>query len=153
MNEKVIIRNSEYKDACSVHRLLCIIAQLHKNGRPDMFPDLTSKYTEQEVADRLAKTDNGVFVAEFDGEVVGYVFCNVIKEGNGNTLYIDDLCVDPNARRMGIGRMLIDKTKEYASEKNCDFLMLNVWEFNENAVKFYEEYGFKTRTRHMEIKL
>ena len=43
--------------------------------------------------------------------------------------------------------------KEYAIEKNCDFLMLNVWEFNENAVRFYEEYGFKTRTRHMEIKL
>ncbi len=153
MNEKVIIRVSTEKDAPAVHRLLCIIADLHKNGRPDMFPNLTSKYTEQEVALRLSKPDNGVFVADVNGEVVGYVFCDVIKEGNGNTLYIDDLCVDPSVRRMGIGRLLIDKTREYAKEKNCDFLMLNVWEFNKNAVRFYEEYGFTTRTRHMEIKL
>ena len=46
-----------------------------------------------------------------------------------------------------------DEAKEYAKEKNCGFLMLNVWEFNENAVAFYEKYGFSTRTRHMELKI
>ena len=148
-----LIRNSNPNDTDSVYSLLCIIAELHKNGRPDMFPDLISKYTPQEVYERLSKDENGVFVAEQDGRVVGYVFCDIIKEGNGLTLYIDDLCVDPEVRSRGIGRMLIDRAKEYAAEKNCGFLMLNVWEFNENAVAFYEKYGFSTRTRHMELKI
>lgn len=149
----VIIRESKEEDSLSVYNLLRIIADLHKNGRPDMFPDLVSKYTVDEVKERLSKSDNGVFVAEKEGSVVGYVFCDVIREGSVNTLYIDDLCVDPSARKMGIARKLMDKTKEYAKEKNCAYLMLNVWEFNENAVRFYENYGFETRTRHMEIKL
>ncbi|MBQ5838136.1 MAG: GNAT family N-acetyltransferase [Clostridia bacterium] len=149
----VIIRESKEEDSLSVYNLLRIIADLHKNGRPDMFPDLVSKYTVDEVKERLSKSDNGVFVAEKEGSVVGYVFCDVIREGTVNTLYIDDLCVDPSARKMGIARMLMDKAKEYAKEKNCAYLMLNVWEFNENAVRFYENYGFETRTRHMEIKL
>ena len=148
-----LIRNSNPNDTDSVYSLLCIIANLHKNGRPDMFPDLISKYTPQEVYERLSKDENGVFVAEQDGRVVGYVFCDIIKEGNGLTLYIDDLCVDPEVRSCGVGRMLIDRAKEYAKEKNCGFLMLNVWEFNENAVAFYEKYGFSTRTRHMELKI
>lgn len=152
MNE-VIIRQSEPKDSKAVHRLLCVIADLHKNGRPDMFPNLTSKYTEEEVCKRLSKEENGVFVAADNGEVVGYVFCDVIKEGNGLTLYIDDLCVDSEARRQGVGRMLLNKAREYGKEMGCAFLMLNVWEFNENAVRFYEKYGFTTRTRHMEIKI
>lgn len=149
----VIIRESKEEDSLSVYTLLRIIADLHKNGRPDMFPDLVSKYTVDEVKERLSKSDNGVFVAEKEGSVVGYVFCDVIREGAVNTLYIDDLCVDPSARKMGIARILMDKAKEYAKEKNCAYLMLNVWEFNENAVRFYENYGFETRTRHMEIKL
>lgn len=153
MKNNVIIRASDASDSQAVYELLLIIAQLHKNGRPEMFPDLVSKYTVNEVKERLSKADNGVFVAEVDGSTVGYVFCEVIKEGTATTLYIDDLCVDPNYRRRGIARMLIDKAKEYAKQKNCLFLMLNVWEFNRSAVEFYESCGFETRTRHMEIKL
>ncbi len=153
MKNKVIIRESKESDSLAVYNLLRIIAELHKNGRPEMFPNLVSKYNAEEVKERLSKEDNGVFVAEICGNTVGYVFCEVITEGSVQTLYIDDLCVDPSYRRMGVARMLMDKTKEYAKQKNCAFLMLNVWEFNESAVDFYENYGFTTRTRHMEIKL
>jgi dihydrofolate reductase len=152
-NAPVIIRESKPEDSEAVYGLLRIIADVHKNGRPDMFSDLISKYTPEEVLERLSKNDNGVFVAEYTDKTVGYIFCDVIKEGSGLTLYIDDLCVDPNARRLGIGKLLINKAAEYAKEKNCSMLMLNVWEFNGGAVEFYEKLGFKTRTRHMELKL
>ncbi len=149
----LIIRESKTEDSEAVYRLLLLIAELHRSGRPDVFGDLVSKYTIEEVSERLSKEDNGVFVAEIDEKVVGYVFCEVIKEGRGLTLYIDDLCVDPSARRHGVGRRLIDAAKQYAVQKNCSCVMLNVWEFNSDAVSFYEKYGFETRSRHMEIKL
>lgn len=149
----LVIRPSEARDSYDVHRLLGLIADLHREGRPDMFPNLKSKYTADEVLERLSKPDNGVFVAEFEGSVAGYVFCDIIKEGDGTTLYIDDLCVDPDSRKLGVGTALLDYAASYGKEKNCRFLMLNVWEFNANALKFYEKYGFKTRTRHMEIPI
>ena len=153
METIVTIRKAISTDSDGVYRLLRIIADIHRNGRPDMFPNLTSKYTPDEVKQRLSMDESGVFVAEIGGEVMGYVFCDIINEGTGQTLYVDDLCVSPEARHCGIGRKLMDKAQEYGKSKNCAYLMLNVWEFNSDAVKFYEKYGMATRTRHMELKL
>ena len=149
----LIVRQGNNNDSSSVLGLLKLIAKLHKDGRPDVFANLESKYNYDEVYARLSKEENGVFVAEQNGAVVGYIFCDIIKEGDGNTLYIDDLCVSPDARRMGVGRALMDFAAAYGKEKECRFLMLNVWEFNRNALDFYENYGFKTRSRHLEMPL
>lgn len=153
MQTNVLIRESKKEDSAAVYSLLLDIAKLHKSGRPDIFVDLVSKYSIEEVESRLSAIDNGVFVAVYQNTVVGYVFCEIKTEGNGKTLYIDDLCVASNVRRMGIGKKLIDRAREYAIEKDCVRLMLNVWEFNESAVDFYENYGFTTRSRHMEMNV
>ncbi|MBQ3231122.1 MAG: GNAT family N-acetyltransferase [Clostridia bacterium] len=146
----ISVRSAIAEDTDAVYGLLRTIADIHREARPDMFPDLVSKYTPDEVRERLSRSENGVFVAESDGSVIGYVFCDVIKEGRGNTLYIDDLCVDGSMRRSGVASALMNRAEAYANENNCKALMLNVWEFNESAIAFYEKYGFLTRTRHME---
>jgi len=153
MNDSLLIRAAVAEDAPSVHRLLGLIADLHREGRPDMYPNLTSKYTVEQVVERLSQKESGVFVAEVDNSVAGYVFCDIIKEGDGLTVYVDDLCVDPNFRKGGIGRALLDKAGEYGKEKKCRYMMLNVWEFNETALNFYQNYGLKTRSRHLEMSL
>ena len=152
MNE-VCVRTAVVDDSNDVYRLLRVIADLHREGRPDMFPNLISKYTVDEVEERLSKENSGVFVAEVNDVVAGYVFCDIIKEGSGNTLYVDDLCVDPEMRNMCIGKRLMDVAADYGRKSQCAQLMLNVWEFNRNAVKFYENYGLKTRSRHMDMPL
>ena len=126
----IIVRKAVVDDAKDVHRLLRVIADLHREGRPDMFPGLVSKYTIDQVAERLSRDDSGVMVATSEDNVVGYVFCDIIKEGNGHTLYVDDLCVDPEARGVGIGKSLMDEAVKYGKTKKCCQLMLNVWEFN-----------------------
>ena len=107
-----VVRMARHNDAEAVYRLLKIIAKLHKDARPDMFPNLESKYTLDEVRERLSKDDNGIFVSEIDGEVNGYVFCELLNEGCGTTLYIDDLCVDPSARRQGIASKLMNSRRK-----------------------------------------
>jgi len=47
----------------------------------------------------------------------------------------------------------LDKAGEYGKEKKCRYMMLNVWEFNETALNFYQNYGLKTRSRHLEMSL
>ncbi len=153
MNETLIIRPAIPDDACDVHRLLGLIADLHREGRPDIYPNLTCKYSLSQVTERLSLTESGVFVAELNNKIAGYVFCDIIQEGIGLTLYIDDLCVDPEFRKGGIGGALLDKASEYGKEKNCRCMMLNVWEFNAPALRFYEKYGLKPRSRHLEMPL
>ena len=46
-----------------------------------------------------------------------------------------------------------DTAKDLAKELDCDNIELNVWEFNESAMKFYEKMGMTTQRRFMEIKL
>ena len=153
MKLDISVRCSNVNDAQKCYELLLLIANIHKNGRPDVFEGLVSKYTLDEVKERLLKDNNGVFVADYNGEVVGYVFCEIIKEGKGQTLYIDDLCVDPSFRNQGIATKLMDFAGAYGKENGCRMLMLNVWEFNSSAISFYENYGFITRSRHLEKTL
>ncbi|MBR2853332.1 MAG: GNAT family N-acetyltransferase, partial [Clostridia bacterium] len=56
-------------------------------------------------------------------------------------LYIDDICVDENARGLGVGRALYDHILNYAREKSCYNVTLNVWTCNPGAMAFYEKLG------------
>lgn len=68
-------------------------------------------------------------------------------------LDIDEFCVDESFRRMGIAAEMISFIREYA--KTCGFerLELNMWEFNKDALAFYEAVGFETYRRYMVMKL
>ena len=69
------------------------------------------------------------------------------------TLYIDDLCVDENERGGGIGRALYEHVIAFAKEAGCYNVTLNVWAFNENAMRFYERLGLTPQSIHMETIL
>ena len=67
--------------------------------------------------------------------------------------FIDDLCVDQQARGQHIGESLFEYVKEEARKMNCYEVTLNVWSGNTSAEKFYEKMGLKTKTRMMEYIL
>ena len=57
------------------------------------------------------------------------------------TLYIDDICVDENNRKKGIGKALYDEVISYARKNGFYNVTLNVWNCNPGAVRFYEKMG------------
>jgi len=68
-------------------------------------------------------------------------------------VYMENLCVHQDYRKQGIGKRLFIEAKKRTLEFNVDSLELMVWEFNKNAVDFYENQGMNTRSRIMEMKL
>ncbi|MGN1164420.1 MAG: GNAT family N-acetyltransferase [Candidatus Ornithospirochaeta sp.] len=68
-------------------------------------------------------------------------------------LDIDEFGVREGYRRQGIARAMIEKIKKYARELGTTRIELNVWEFNKNAIAFYENVGFRTYRRYMEIEV
>ncbi len=155
----MMIRKAQMQDIPGILSLLKQVGQVHHNIRPDIFPAGTLKYNDSQLATLLQDETRPVFVADVDGVVAGYCFCvhqQVVASScaiGRQELYIDDLCVDENHRRMGIARALYDHTLAYAKETGCNFITLHVWNGNDSAIRFYEQMGMTERYLMMEIPL
>lgn len=69
------------------------------------------------------------------------------------TYFIEDIVVDEFSRRKGIGKKLYDFLVEKAIIENIDVIELNVWSFNESAIKFYESLGMSVKNMKLEQSL
>ena len=157
---KMKIRKAEEKDIPRLLALLGQVLQIHAEIRPDIFISGTTKYTVGQLAELLKQEDKPIYVAVDEDDVCrGYAFCQ-LKEQPFSTnmvpfksLFIDDLCVDRQARGQHIGESLFEYVKQQAKELGCYEVTLNVWAGNTSAEHFYEKMGMKTEERQMEYIL
>ena len=140
-------------------RLLQQVGQVHRDIRPDIFRGGAQKYDEAALAELLKDPSRPIFIAEEEETVLGYCFC-IHKAyaddpvlADRKELYIDDLCVDEACRGKGVATALYRHVTEYARSCGCQFITLNVWAGNDNALKFYEHMGLTPRSTTMESKL
>ncbi|MBE6925129.1 MAG: GNAT family N-acetyltransferase [Ruminococcaceae bacterium] len=151
------IRIAVEGDIPGIEALLLQVGEVHHQIRPDIFRDGCLKYDENALAELLRDGKRPVFVA-MDGDfVAGYCFC-VLREYDGTgvstcrkEIYIDDLCVDENRRGQGIATSLYRHALDYAKGLGCQFVTLNVWCGNDNAMAFYEKMGLRPRNVMMEV--
>ncbi len=154
--KEINIRKAKETDIKVIDKLLFQVHKVHSDVRPDLFKKGAKKYTDSELKEIFNDENTPVFVAEKAGDVLGYAFC-IHKQflDNNNmtdvkTLYIDDLCVDENARRQHVGALLYEYVINYARKHGYYNVTLNVWADNINAVKFYESIGLKIQKIGME---
>lgn len=149
------IRKAEKKDIPQIEELLYQVAKVHVDARPDLFRAGQKKYTAQELEQMMQDESRSIYVAEQDERILGYAFC-IFQENNSNlmtdirTLYIDDLCVQEDARGENIGRQIYDYVLDIARQSGCYNVTLNVWECNPGAKKFYEKCGLQVQKTGME---
>ncbi|MCR5534212.1 MAG: GNAT family N-acetyltransferase [Bacteroidaceae bacterium] len=153
-----MIRKATPKDIKRITDLLHQVNMVHHVIRPDLFKPYTTKYNEQELEVLLEDDSKPIFVYD-DGEVKGYAFCqltevrdNLLLQDN-KTLYIDDICVDEQARGQHVGKALYEYVRNYARTIGCHNITLNVWEGNNPALSFYRNMGMKVQKTTMEIIL
>ena len=146
--ETLYVRRAEPSDIPALMRLLVQVNMVHAKGRPDLFRGPTTKYTERELEELLSDGKRPVFVcADENGRVLGHGFCAVEEPENKRlmqdvrTLYVDDICVDEEARGRSVGTALFRHIEAYAREAGCARVTLNVWTCNPGAMRFYEKMG------------
>ncbi len=122
----MVIKNIKETVAVS-ENILEILKYSHFNPTKEKLSKLMQKYHE----------DKDVFpFASFDGDKISGVI--VVQKIENETYEIIDIAVDENYRGQGIASKLID----YVIEKlNIKILFA---ETDDDAVGFYEKYGFKT---------
>lgn len=82
-------------------------------------------------------------IAEVDAEAVGYAifFATFSTFECRSGLWIEDLFVKPDQRGHGIGRALINHIAGVALERGCARLEWSALDWNEPALRFYDELG------------
>ncbi len=155
----MIIRDAQNKDIPQLLLLLSEVLEIHAKIKPDYFVSGHTKYSEPELEAILKAEDVKVYVADENGEVLGYAFC-ILQETlhkpfvvSFKYMYIDDLCVNSACRGKGIGKKLFAHVCEEAKALGCRDITLNVWEGNDSARAFYESLGMKVQKTTMEITL
>jgi ribosomal protein S18 acetylase RimI-like enzyme len=96
---------------------------------------------------QLNDPDIAVFVAEDNGDVIGYSYAAV--EGydymalRGPAGVLHDVIVDPEHRGRGVGRLLLDATLEYLKSRGAPRVVLATAEQNEPAQRLFASVGFR----------
>lgn len=154
------VRKATEKDIPKILDLLVQVDMVHHNGRPDIFKGPATKYSEEELKAVISDEETPVFVCVDENDIpLGHAFC-VHKQVVGNsvltdvrTLYIDDICVDKEARGKHVGKTLFDYAVAYARDTGFYNVTLNVWTCNRGAMRFYEAMGLLPQRIVMEMIL
>ena len=107
----------------------------------------------------LSNSNNIYLVAELENEIVGICFSNIKEISNNKImkdrkfLHIENICIGKKHQKKGIGKKLYNQIIQLAKEKNIKNIELMVWEFNENAIKFYKNLGMSIKNLKFEQKI
>ena len=153
------VRFATENDFDRVNELRKQVNDLHVAGKPEVFKPGFSREMRDLVYKFRDDPEMEIVVAERGGAVCGFAVLrhisrpeNPVKRAQ-DFLEIDEFGVDEAYRRQGVATEMIAFIRAFAAEKGLRRVELNMWEFNESALAFYEAVGFTTYRRYMEMFL
>jgi len=138
--ERLRVRHAKRKDLEEINRLTIL---MHNHlGRL-----VGVEFTQDELKEEFFSESelDGVYVAEVDGKVVGYIsFSKEIREDEwcGRYYRVDHLIVDEAHRRKGYGTKLLRVLLQMAKNDNAN-VVTDTFVKNIGTVEFFKSLGFK----------
>jgi ribosomal protein S18 acetylase RimI-like enzyme len=158
-NASVLVRRATVEDAEAVTALHGYLQRMHTEVHPDIFTVFDPEMTRPHFEAMLASDDAFIWVAEIEGEAVGYAWANLMhREATDlaheqHALHVQALAVAPQARGGGVGRALMQAAEDYARSLGLASVSLHTWVFNTGAHDFYERLGYERLDIRMRRRL
>ena len=157
---EISIRKATSNDYNSLCKLFDEIDSLHRDHLPHIFQKPSSTSRKRDYYLGLITDENvGFFVAEIGKKLVGFVHA-IIRDSPDMPIFIprrhaivESVLVKSGFQNRGIGRLLMDKIQEWAIAKGVTSIELNVYEFNQAAISFYERLGYQALSRKLSKEL
>ena len=150
MTSQVVIRRAQESDLPMLGSLGAHLMETHYAFDQNRFMappgDPASGYAWF-LGSQLRESDAVIFVAEREGEVVGYIYAGLeplswkeLREAAG---FIHDIVVDESGRRHGVASALMEAAIEWLRERGAPRVMLWTADQNEGAQRLFERLGFR----------
>lgn len=150
-----MIRLATENDLLAICTLGMEVNLLHHQAWPDIFAPAAAPERDMDYWRSCLLTDGAcIFIAEIEEQAVGMVTAQILQEKNSlvqsqKFCRIGWISVTVSSRGGGIGRSLMSAVEAWATSQGATDLRLTVWNFNQRAIDFYEELGYRTRSRLM----
>ena len=153
---EISVRKATSEDYNSLCELFGEIDALHRDNLPHIFQKPSSAAREQDYYLGLVADENvALFVSEVGEKLVGFVHA-IVRDTLDFPVFVprryaivDSIVVKSGFQNHGTGKILMDKMQEWAIARGATSIELNVYEFNETAISFYERLGYQTLSRKM----
>ncbi len=156
---QVTVRFARENELDRVNELRRQVNELHVSGKPEVFKPGFCDDLRDYVYTIFHDPEQKIVVAEANGTICGFAVLHHINKPENPFMYerdfldIDEFCVDEAFRRQGVASALIRFIRDYAKEQGYHRIELNMWEFNREALAFYEAAGFTSFRRYMEMMI
>lgn len=143
------IRHAKLDDLIILNQLMFLLHDEHHQAEPMHFKPASEVMLEKNIEQYITAPDALVFVAVEQHQIVGFVtghfgefessISKAIMMGS-----IDELYVLPASRSQGIGTQLLTRCSTEFQEYGISQLYVEVWDFNQSALKLYKSLGYQS---------
>ena len=157
---KIIEYDDKYLESvkCLLVELEEYILMIDKDKLDQLHPN----YKDNMAILNLKEVNNNegkCFLAIDNDKVIGLIMGYVRKYDKYDYLdykcpragVINELIVTKEIRSKGVGQLLIKIMEQYFKSINCEYVFIDVFAYNNNAINFYNKNGYHARM-HVDVK-
>lgn len=156
ISESVAVRMASSQDAGAISMLVRLGDDFHRRGLPWLYDQADTSHHPGDFLDPyLAEGRGQIWVAEDRGEVIGFLLGAMAEELDPvlnvrrTAFTVITMVVRETYRRKGVGSQLLRQAEAWAKSQGINDLELEVYEFNEGAIRAFENHGYETVQRRM----
>ena len=103
--------------------------------------NLLENYPEHFYKIMLRYFGNSCFVADYNGNIVGFVL-GFVSQVHDKTYFLWQIGVDKSMRGKGIGKMLLEKVEKEVRKLGCNRIELTIDPKNMSSKRLFEKIGY-----------
>lgn len=134
------------------------ILTIDEDNLDRLHPDYREKMAIIDL-EEIKDNDGICFLAIEDNKVIGLIMGTIPPYDEYDYLdykcpkrgEITELIVTQKVRSNGAGQLLMEAMEQYFKNKGCEYILVDVFAYNDNAIKFYDKKGYHNRM-HTAVK-
>ena len=128
------------------------ILTVDKDELDQLHPEYREKMALLDL-EEVNENDGKCFLAIENDKAIGLIMGTIIKYDEYDYLdykcpkegEITELIVTSKIRSKGVGQALMNKMEEYFKSVGCEYILVDVFAYNKNAINFYGKNGYHHR--------
>jgi ribosomal protein S18 acetylase RimI-like enzyme len=153
--EAITIRRGTPEDYAGICAVMDESDAFHRGRLPWLFIEPGAPSRPTEYFDDFFRGERAVILVADAGEIVG-VATGLLRENPSFPVFrpatyveLDGIAVSAKWRRHSIGTRLARGVESWAADRGAEWIQLGVYEFNDDARRFYDSLGYETLMRRM----